>query len=221
MANRIITYQQMCDREGTSLQRGMNFRLGRTHSVILMSIRDNAPYPDRYEGSAIVYQGHDAPRSKKVPHPETVDQPEKTRSGTLTENGKFGAAAREFKLGNRPPEPVRVYQKLRKGLWSYNGLFNLVDAWREKRGRRLIVKFKLVATENRATEEKSESRVIPARVKATVWKRDKGRCVICGKTEDLHFDHVIPFSKGGSSTRAANMQLLCARHNLKKSARIE
>jgi hypothetical protein len=33
----------MCQRERLSLQAGMNFGVGGTHSVILMSVRPNAP----------------------------------------------------------------------------------------------------------------------------------------------------------------------------------
>jgi hypothetical protein len=36
-------------------------------------------------------------------------------------------------------------------------------------------------------------------VKLAVWKRDKGSCVLCGSTKNLHFDHILPFSKGGTS----------------------
>jgi 5-methylcytosine-specific restriction endonuclease McrA len=54
-----------------------------------------------------------------------------------------------------------------------------------------------------------------------IWKRDKGRCVICGSHDNLHFDHIIPYSKGGSSLVAENIQLLCARHNLAKKDKIE
>jgi hypothetical protein len=42
----VISYLEMCQREGVSLQQGMNFRLNRTYSVILMSVRPNAPYRD-------------------------------------------------------------------------------------------------------------------------------------------------------------------------------
>ena len=62
--------------------------------------------------------------------------------------------------------------------------------------------------------------MIPSDVKLAVWKRDRGRCVACGSTDNLHFDHVLPYSKGGSSLLAENVQLLCARHNLAKSDRI-
>ena len=54
MANEIISYLEMCGREGVSLQRGMNFNIGGVHSVILMSIRPNSPYCDRLEGDGTV-----------------------------------------------------------------------------------------------------------------------------------------------------------------------
>lgn len=49
----------MCQREGSSLQRGMNFRLRGKHSVILMSIRPDGPYSDRFEedNSVLIYEG--------------------------------------------------------------------------------------------------------------------------------------------------------------------
>jgi len=46
LANDIITYREMCNRENSSLQRGMNFMLGGDYSVILMSVRKGAPYND-------------------------------------------------------------------------------------------------------------------------------------------------------------------------------
>ncbi len=58
------------------------------------------------------------------------------------------------------------------------------------------------------------NRIIPTSVKLEVWRRDKGRCVKCGSRDNLHFDHIIPYSKGGSSLVAENIQILCARHNL-------
>ena len=64
-------------------------------------------------------------------------------------------------------------------------------------------------------------RVIPAAVKIEVWKRDKGACIKCGAKENLHFDHVIPYSQGGSSKDAKDIQILCYRHNLEKRDKIE
>ena len=62
--------------------------------------------------------------------------------------------------------------------------------------------------------------MIPSDVKLEVWKRDKGQCVLCGSKENLHFDHIIPFSKGGSSLTAKNIQILCAKCNLSKHDKI-
>jgi 5-methylcytosine-specific restriction endonuclease McrA len=69
-------------------------------------------------------------------------------------------------------------------------------------------------------EIKEHDRLIPSRVKAEVWKRDKGQCVQCGSKDHLHFDHILPFSKGGTSIDVKNIQILCARHNLQKSDKI-
>jgi hypothetical protein len=115
MTNEIIPYLEMCQREGLSLQRGMNFQAGDGCSIILMSVRKNAPYQDRLEedGSTLIYEGHDVARRNNGPDPKTVDQPERTPAGSLTENGKFHKAAQECKQGLRPPEKVRVYEKIR------------------------------------------------------------------------------------------------------------
>ncbi|MBS1261421.1 MAG: hypothetical protein MAG453_00742 [Calditrichaeota bacterium] len=218
----------MCNREGLSLQRGMNFRIGGTHSVILMSVRPNAPYQDRVEdaGSTLIYEGHDAPKSTSMPNPKLVDQPEKSRTGRLTENGKFLRGAQSYKAGVKDPELVRVYEKIKSGIWSYNGLFRLIDAWTEFANNRRIFKFKLRAVESELNINKTRTspevptRMIPTNVKREVWRRDGGKCVVCGSDRNLHFDHVIPWSKGGSSITASNIQLLCAKHNIEKRDRI-
>jgi len=64
-------------------------------------------------------------------------------------------------------------------------------------------------------------RIIPSHVKLEIWQRDAGKCAICGAADELHLDHIVPFSKGGTSETAVSVQPLCARHNLAKSARIE
>ena len=61
--------------------------------------------------------------------------------------------------------------------------------------------------------------VIPESVRHEVWRRDQGCCVECGSKERLEYDHLIPFSKGGSNT-ARNLRLLCETCNRRKSASI-
>jgi HNH endonuclease len=60
-------------------------------------------------------------------------------------------------------------------------------------------------------------RVIPQDVKIQVAARDGGKCRRCGSTDDLQYDHVIPWSKGGANT-VKNVQLLCGRCNRRKGA---
>src|SRR5512135_1802041 len=112
MTNEIISYLEMCQREGLSLQRGMNFQAGSDYSIILMSIRKNAPYKDEFEddGSTLIYEGHDVAKSKPDINPKSTDQPERTPAGSLTENGKFHKAAQEYKESHRPHERVKVYE---------------------------------------------------------------------------------------------------------------
>ncbi len=216
----VITYFAMCQEEGgTSLQRGMNFRLRPTHSVILMSQQERAPYTDRVEedGTVIVFQGHNVPRPQ-APDPDSADQELRTPSGRLTQNGLFFEAA-----GANPPELVRVYEKLLKGLWVYNGAFSLTDAWAEVLDGRRVFKFRLKVVDGASastTSRREPTRVIPSAVKKAVWLRDGGRCVLCGADDGMHYDHDIPFSRGGGST-IENVRILCARHNLEKGARIE
>lgn len=205
----------------------MNFGLGGDHSVILMSVRPGAPYEDRLEdnGETLIYEGHDVNRTRTGPNPKTVDQPERNASGTLTENGKFHKAAQESKSGKRESERVRVYEKIKPGIWSYNGVFHLLDSWIEQSGLRKVFKFRLAAVEDEdfsipVSRDIPHRRIIPTNVKLEVWGRDQGRCVECEATDNLHFDHVLPFSKGGTSITAENVQLLCMRHNLQKAAKI-
>lgn len=217
----------MCVREKASLQRGMNYRLGGNYSVILMSTRKNAPYKDEIteNGTVLIYEGHDIPKNSYNLNPKEVNQPEKSFTGNLTQNGKFHEAAQAYKKGLRDAEIVKVYEKVRDGIWTYNGIFELIDSWTENDGKRNVFKFKLVAIEDTdissgGTKLHERRRIIPTSVKLEVWKRDEGKCIECGAEDELHFDHILPFSKGGTSIKAENVQLLCARHNLSKSDKI-
>ena len=145
-----------------------------------------------------------------------------TAGGRLTENGKFYNAAMEYKKAKAKPERVQVYEKISQGVWCDRGQYELIDAQIVSDGKRKVFKFFLRPARTPRAREPflRQTRIIPTEVKVEVWKRDHGKCVICGASDNLHFDHDVPFSKGGSSITAKNVRLLCARHNLTKSDKI-
>jgi hypothetical protein len=62
----------------------------------------------------------------------------------------------------------------------------------------------------------AQSRTISSTTKSIVFSRDGGICQCCGSSDQLEFDHIMPFSCGGSND-ASNVQLLCMRCNRSKS----
>ncbi len=56
-------------------------------------------------------------------------------------------------------------------------------------------------------------------VKIFIWQRDQGKCVNCGRTDLLEYDHIIPLHMGGSNT-ARNLQLLCESCNRLKGGNL-
>lgn len=218
----IITYDELRAFAGFQIQHGMNHGLPNGKNIFLMSIRENAPYEDQIsdDGSTIEYEGHNEKRSVHCSNPDLVDQPRQNKGGTYTPNGEFEKAALAFKNDGLAPCKIEVFNKIKKGLWSFCGVFNLVDVNYFQSGQRKVFRFKLVLCESDSDSHEivdlKHDRVIPSDIQATVFNRDKGRCIQCGATDNLHFDHILPYSKGGSSKKAENIQLLCARHNLSK-----
>jgi len=221
----IISYAELVAEENANVQKGMNFQIKPEYSIFLMSVRKNAPYADEWDKATntLIYEGHDAP-SNLAKEPKEVDQPLATPKGTLTENGKFFTAAQSYKMRMiKEPHKIKVYEKIKDGIWCYKGFFNLVDAKIVNTGVRNVFKFYLSPVEYKTKGKQvalPHSRLIPTTVKLEVWARDKGQCVLCGAKENLHFDHDLPYSKGGTSLTAANVKILCAKHNLQKSDKI-
>jgi hypothetical protein len=226
----ILSYREMCDAENIqTLQRGMNFRMNPSYSVILMSQRSNAPYHDRVydDGVTIEYEGHDTAKHSPDHNPKNEDQPDKLPTGRLTPNGMFINSTNKFKKGDAAAELIKVYEKIIPGVWSLKGYFDLIDYKIVHDGKRNVYRYILRLSDrgnnvsNVISEPQAHTRLIPSKVKMEVWKRDKGRCVTCGEPKNLHFDHDLPFSKGGTSFSAKNVRLLCMKHNLQKSGKIE
>ena len=221
----IISYAELVAAEKANVQKGMNFQIKPEYSIFLMSVRKNAPYADEWDENTgtLIYEGHDVP-SNVAKEPKEEDQPLTTPKGTLTENGKFFTAAQSYKMRMiKEPHKIKVYEKIKDGIWCYKGFFNLVDATLVTSGQRKVFKFFLKPVEFVSKKKEIEllhSRLIPTSVKLEVWARDKGQCVLCGSKENLHFDHDLPYSKGGTSLTAKNVRILCMKHNLKKSNKL-
>jgi len=68
-------------------------------------------------------------------------------------------------------------------------------------------------------EFKHKTKRFPSeRLKVQVLMRDGNKCALCGITvtgENIHFDHIKPWKKGGE-TELENLQILCKPHNLAK-----
>ena len=76
-----------------------------------------------------------------------------------------------------------------------------------------VYKYEPDAVKNRLLEDFSP------KVKEAIFRRDKYKCVICGRgrTEgiEIHADHVKPKDRGGRAT-LENGQTLCSQHNFLK-----
>ena len=72
-------------------------------------------------------------------------------------------------------------------------------------------------------ELRNISRSIPRNIQFKVLKRENQICCVCGQTvkdENIEFDHIIPWSKGGPSD-AHNIRLLCGSCNKKRGNNFE
>ena len=62
----------------------------------------------------------------------------------------------------------------------------------------------------------SQSRYVSVETKKVVFTRDGGVCQCCGSSQSIEYDHIMPFSCGGTSV-VSNIQLLCIKCNRSKS----
>lgn len=79
-------------------------------------------------------------------------------------------------------------------------------------------KIPVIKNSSRPIDGHKTKRDISERLKVQVLIRDGNKCRLCGITvtgENIHFDHIKAWSKGGE-TVLENLQVLCAEHNLAK-----
>ena len=105
-------------------------------------------------------------------------------------------------------------QRMKKELEEENRK-KILKEYLEEENRKKILKEKL-----EKLEIDKDNRYIPSSVKEEVWNRDNGRCIYCGSTVKLEYDHIIPYSKGGTSKSSQNIQLLCLQCNRSKKDKI-
>lgn len=127
------------------------------------------------------------------------------------------------KLG-RQPKRRDMKQPLSK--YSERGYVSKFGSWRKALEN--FVEFINTETEEISIEENNDEteiihkhktkRQLSERLKVQVLMRDGNKCRLCGVTvtgNNIHFDHIFPWSKGGE-TLLENLQVLCATHNLAK-----
>jgi 5-methylcytosine-specific restriction endonuclease McrA len=147
---------------------------------------------------------------------------------TLRGSAKWNESGYRDLISYQQHTPVHVMSEIASGRrwWMYCGEFYwendeltaeevrvLVLDRQQQRQKRIDRATARVAVAGETSQARREA--IPDSIKTAVWQRDGGRCVTCGSRSQLEFDHIIPVTKGGSST-ARNLQLLCAPCNRSK-----
>jgi 5-methylcytosine-specific restriction endonuclease McrA len=129
-------------------------------------------------------------------------------------------------LAAQKVEPVAMLGSSKRLLWYFHDRFHWDDdglaaedvkALLLQRERRLEQKLQSARSLMHAEENGKPTRApIPTELRRLVFERDGGRCVECGATFDIQYDHVLPVALGGATT-VENLQLLCAECNRRKS----
>jgi len=83
---------------------------------------------------------------------------------------------------------------------------------------RALVRRRAIGLSRAFALAEEQSRHIPALLRERVLAHDGRRCRRCGSTSDLSVDHVVPYSRGGS-TDFTNLRTLCMPCNIKKGNR--
>jgi hypothetical protein len=86
--------------------------------------------------------------------------------------------------------------------------------------QKYIYEFVLIENPKVGDDRKLSKRGFPDSIRQTKYAQQQGECAICGEhfeLEQMHSDHIMPWSKGGR-TNIENCQMLCTEDNLRKAA---
>ena len=111
---------------------------------------------------------------------------------------------------------INKFSSWRKALEAFVGFINLAD---DENKEDVVEEKNEILDKNEIIYKHKTKRLPSERLKVQVLMRDGNKCSLCGITvtgENIHFDHIKPWSKGGE-TVLENLQVLCAPHNLAKS----
>jgi hypothetical protein len=92
-------------------------------------------------------------------------------------------------------------RSIHRGIWAFNGIFQLTDAWQEADGKRSVFKFRLELTGSETIQFESKdklehTRLIPSAVKIEVWKRETGRVSCVAPTTTFTSTTTCPIRRG-------------------------
>lgn len=86
--------------------------------------------------------------------------------------------------------------------------------------KKYIYEFVLIEKPKVGDDRKLSSRAFSNSDRQTKYAQQQGNCIICGEhfeIDQMHADHILPWSKGGRTT-LDNCQMLCTEDNLRKGA---
>jgi hypothetical protein len=113
----------------------------------------------------------------------------------------------------------RRFGTWRKALEAFINYINSVELQNSEKEEIELQQNNLIKIQEKDIVHHLTKRNISSRLKVQVLMKDGNKCKLCGITvtgENIHFDHIKPWSKGGE-TILENLQVLCAEHNIAKS----
>ena len=146
-------------------------------------------------------------------------------SGKRTFDARWSKVEVEAIAAQQAESPVKLVRQDERAYWIFRECFYWEDdglsaddvkalalARIRKHDRQLANAHSLMRAEEAGQALRPP---VSIEIRRAVFERDAGRCVGCGGSFDLQYDHVIPFSLGGGTT-VANLQLLCGDCNRRK-----